>query len=77
MDDLLKLIERSLLSGRQEIELDLLPAQGRIRAWLHQKGDVVEERAEEDGSSHLVVRLSPERLGQFRAEFPGLLATPD
>lgn len=73
MDDLLKLIERSLLGGRLEIELDLSPAQGRARAWLHQNGDVVEERAEADGTSHLAVRLSTERLGQFKSEFPGLL----
>jgi GTP-binding protein HflX len=73
MDDLLKLIERCLLGGRLEIELDLSPAQGRARAWLHQNGDVVEERSEADGTSHLAVRLSTERLGQFKSEFPGLL----
>jgi len=73
IEALLVLIERSLLGGQQEIELVLAPEQGRARAWLHQKGDVVEERAKDDGASHLVVRLSVERLGQFRSEFPGLL----
>jgi GTP-binding protein HflX len=73
IEALLALIEKSLLGGQQEIELVLAPEQGRARAWLHQKGDVVEERAEDDGASHLVVRLSVERLGQFRSEFPGLL----
>lgn len=73
IEALLALIERSLLGGQQEIELVLAPEQGRARAWLHQKGDVVEERAKDDGASHLVVRLSVERLGQFRSEFPGLL----
>jgi GTPase len=73
IEALLALIEKSLLGGQQEIELVLAPEQGRARAWLHQKGDVVEESAEDDGASHLVVRLSVERLGQFRSEFPGLL----
>lgn len=73
IETLLALIEKSLLGGQQEIELVLAPEHGRARAWLHQKGDVVEESAEDDGASHLVVRLSVERLGQFRSEFPGLL----
>ena len=73
IETLLALIEKSLLGGQQEIELVLAPEQGRARAWLHQKGDVVEESAEDDGATHLVVRLSVERLGQFRSEFPGLL----
>jgi len=73
IETLLALIEKSLLGGQQEIELVLAPGQGRARAWLHQKGDVVEERVEDDGASHLIVRLSVERLGQFQSEFPGLL----
>ncbi len=73
---LIELVEKSLLHGQQEIELTLLPASGRARAWLHQNGDVVEETAEPEGGSHLVVRLSAERLGQFRTEFPGLLQAP-
>ncbi|MEX1251060.1 MAG: GTPase, partial [Hyphomonas sp.] len=70
---LLHLIEKSILGGQQEIELVLAPEQGRARAWLHQKGDVVDESPEDDGASHLVVRLSVERLGQFKSEFPGLI----
>lgn len=70
---LLRLIEKSLLHGQQEIELVLAPEAGRARAWLHQNGDVTGERTEDNGAAHLVVRLSAERLGQFRAEFPGLL----
>jgi len=63
-----------LLHGQQEIELVLAPEAGRARAWLHQNGDVTGERTEDNGAARLVVRLSAERLGQFRAEFPGLLA---
>jgi GTP-binding protein HflX len=73
VEALLRLIEKSLLHGQQEIELVLAPEAGRARAWLHQNGDVTGERTEDNGAAHLVVRLSAERLGQFRAEFPGLL----
>jgi GTP-binding protein HflX len=75
MDDLLALIERSLLRGRQEVGIRLGPEAGRARAWLHRNGDVIGDEMAEDGSSHLRVRLSPERLGQFRAEFPEIEAT--
>ncbi|MDP1555797.1 MAG: GTPase HflX, partial [Hyphomonas sp.] len=73
VEALLQLIENSLLHGQQEIELVLGPEAGRARAWLHQNGDVTQERIEDDGAAHLVVRLSIERLGQFKSEFPGLL----
>lgn len=74
IDGLLALIEKSLLRGRTEIRLTLGPADGKGRAWLHQNGEVMDEAQNEDGSSDLTVRLSPERLGQFRAEFPSLAA---
>jgi GTP-binding protein HflX len=76
VDDLLRLIETSLLRGRQEIEVLIAPDQGRARAWLHQHGDVFAEAAEEGGASRLSVRLSAEKLGQFRSGFPGLLDQP-
>ena len=74
LEALLELIEKSLLRGQQEIELILAPGEGRARAWLHQKGDVVGETVDDDGATRLSVRLSVERLGQFRTAFPGLLA---
>ena len=74
IDGLLALIVRSLLRGRMEIQLTLGPADGKGRAWLHQNGEVTAEAQNEDGSSDLTVRISPERLGQFRAEFPALAA---
>ncbi len=73
IDDLIALIERSLLLGRLEVEVELGPEQGRARAWLHQNGEVTDEQADESGKSRLVVRLSAERLGQFKSGFPGLL----
>lgn len=74
IDTLLALIERALLRGRTEIHLMLGPADGKARAWLHQNGEVMGETQQEDGGANLTVRLSPERLGQFRAEFPALVA---
>lgn len=72
IDPLLALIEASLLRGRTDIHITLAPADGKARAWLHQHGEVTEEMQQEDGSAELRVRLSAERLGQFRAEFPAL-----
>ena len=74
IDTLLALIEKSLLRGRTELSLTLGPPDGKARAWLHQNGEVTGETQNEDGSTALTVRLSAERLGQFRAEFPELAA---
>lgn len=73
IESLLALIERSLLQGRTEIHLTLAPADGKARAWLHQYGDVTAETPQEDGSTRISARLSTERFGQFRAEFPALV----
>ncbi|MBK8199554.1 MAG: GTPase HflX [Acidobacteria bacterium] len=74
---LIDTVEKALLHGQIEIEVLVPPSEGRARAWLHQKGDVAEEALLDDGTSRLVVRLSAERLGQFRASFPGLLNPAD
>lgn len=72
LGDLLTLIEKALLRGRTEVHLTLGPADGKARAWLHQNGEVMGETQQDDGGANLTVRLAPERLGQFRAEFPDL-----
>ena len=74
IDTLLALIEKSLLRGRTEIRLTLSPADGKARAWLHQHGEVISETQLDDGGTDVSVRVSSERLGQFRAEFPELAA---
>lgn len=74
LGDLLTLIEKALLRGRTEVHLTLGPADGKARAWLHQNGEVMGETQQDDGGANLTVRLAPERLGQFRAEFPDLAA---
>ena len=72
IDGLLALIEKSLLRGRTEIRLTLGPADGKARAWLHQYGEVTSEAQLDDGGVDVSARLSAERLGQFRVEFPEL-----
>ncbi|MBY9067827.1 GTPase HflX [Hyphomonas sp. WL0036] len=74
IDTLLALIEKSLLRGRTEISVRLGTADGKARAWLHQHGEVTAEAQLEDGGTDVSVRLSAERLGQFRTEFPALAA---
>lgn len=70
--DLLEEIEYSLLRKAIEIRLDLGPQDGKARAWLHRNGDVLVEETGDDGIVHLSARLTQDRIGQFRAEFPEL-----
>ncbi len=67
-------IEAALLRGSIEVRVTVPPEDGRARAWLHRNGDVLEDFSDDDGVGHLRVRLPATRLGQFRAEFPTLLA---
>jgi len=76
VDDLLTLIERGLLRSAATVRAALTPADGRARAWLHRNGEVVSDETGADGSSELTVRLKPDRLGQFRAEFPSITLEP-
>ncbi|RAN34956.1 GTPase HflX [Hyphomonas pacifica] len=74
IEELLSEIEGALLRGASELMLDLAPADGRARAWLHRNGDVISEEPTESGHVELLVRLTHDRLGQFFAEFPHMKA---
>lgn len=74
LPELLALIETALLRGRAQYAFHMPPEAGKARAWLHQHGDVTTETQQDDGSADLTVRLSLERLGQFRTEFPSVEA---
>ena len=76
VDDLLALIERGLLRSAATVRAVLTPADGRARAWLHRNGEVLSDETGADGGSELTVRLKPDRLGQFRAEFPSITLEP-
>jgi GTP-binding protein HflX len=58
------------LSGRREIlrlEIDL--ADGRMLAWLYDKGQVL-SRDDRDQIAHLTVALDPPDVARFRRQFP-------
>lgn len=73
VDALVALIETSLLREATQISIELKPAEGRARAWLHRQGDIVSEKIAEGGGSMIDVRLTGDRLGQFKAEFPDIV----
>jgi GTP-binding protein HflX len=70
IDSLISLIETSLLREATQVAIALKPAEGRARAWLHRQGDIVSEETAEGGGFVIDVRLTSDRLGQFRVEFP-------
>ncbi|MFP4569085.1 GTPase HflX [Rhodosalinus sp.] len=66
MADLTAGIARALEGERREEQLDLGFDDGRRRAWLFEKGVVLDE-AQDEGGYHLRVRWSPRQAAQFRA----------
>jgi GTP-binding protein HflX len=65
VDALLSEIEAGLAEERIERVLDLTFAEGKRRAWLHEKGVVVEE-AETDSGYRLTLRWTPRQEQAFR-----------
>ncbi len=74
--DLVARIEAAL--GADDVEAHFLvpPSAGAALAALHQDGDVRQTTTLEDGSLHLVVRLTPAALGRINKKFPGLAQDP-
>lgn len=72
VESLLELIEAALLKGSETHTLNLPPAAGEARAWLHTHGDVIDEIVGDDGTVTLSVRLTNTAAGQFRARFPAV-----
>ena len=65
IDGLREVIARELHSGAQTHQLTLEASDGTRVAWLHARGDVVEQRSEGD-RLHLAVKLSPENWARFQ-----------
>ena len=65
VDQLRNAISEQLRSGAQthHIELDL--SDGTKAAWLHARGEVLDQKAK-DGCLHLAVKLSPENWARFQ-----------
>ena len=66
---LLDLIEQTLTSAHQTVRIVLPGADGAARAWLHQRGDILNETSR-DSDLVLEARLSEKTKGQFFKSFP-------
>ena len=69
VDRLLGAIETTLTAGHDDLLIDVPAENGAARAWLHERGEVLEETAR-DGAIALAVRLSKKAQGQFFKTFP-------
>ena len=58
-----------LIDDDPETELVLSPAQGEALAWLYENGRVTSRETDDEGRTHVVVRLHPAALGRFERQF--------
>ncbi len=66
---LLEAIEARLARGRAILALDIDPSDGQSLNWLYEHTEVMQRHAGDDGVSHLVVRVTPERSEQVTRRF--------
>jgi GTPase len=69
IEELLEKVERRLAKKSEIFEITIDPADGKGMAWLHQRGEVLERKAYDDGSTKLSVRLEGETAGQAQSKF--------
>ena len=73
IEALLDQAEQMISEASDVIALTIPPSEGRAIAWLHQHGEVLEERTDTDTGSVIGrFRLSPSFAGRFRSMFPAL-----
>ena len=57
-----------LIDDDPETELVLEPSQGEALAWLYENGRVTGRETDDEGRTHVVVRLHPAALGRFERQ---------
>lgn len=72
--DLFALIDSELALDARPLDLVIGPDQGAARAWLFRKGAVRHEETDEQGFTHLKVRLTPDDAARFVAQWPKILS---
>ncbi|TGY87919.1 GTPase HflX [Marinicauda algicola] len=73
IDTLMALVERALAAEDVILRLKIAPQQSDALAWLHENGEIMDERSDpETGATYAVARLSGSDAGRFRSRFPGL-----
>ena len=65
----LRQIITSLIDDDPETMLILDPSQGEALAWLYEHGRVTSRETDDDGRTHVVVRLSPQALGRYERQY--------
>jgi GTP-binding protein HflX len=69
-DALLALLDLALAADDVMLRLRLDPEESEAMAWLHEHGEVIEERSDpETGKLYVVARLNEPDAGRFRARF--------
>ncbi len=74
IDHLLSAIEDRLARGRSHLELTLDASDGQGLHWLYEHAEVMSRR-DEDGGTHLTVRVSPDQIERVKRRFASQLAT--
>lgn len=59
----------ALIDDDPETALILLPSQGEALAWLYENGRVTTRETDDEGRTHVTVRLHPAALGRFERQF--------
>lgn len=70
IDDLLHDVEERLAAGRTVLEVDVPSEDGAALAWLHETCEVLDRHERQDGSTHMIVRVAPEKLARVGQRFP-------
>ncbi|MEQ8405263.1 MAG: GTPase HflX [Oceanicaulis sp.] len=70
---LMALVEQALAAGDLILRLKIGPADAAALAWVHENGEVLEERIDETtGDTYAAARLTRPDAGRFRRKFSGL-----
>ena len=67
---LLGVVEDRMAAGRAVLELDVPATDGAALAWTYETCEVLARRANRDGSTHVTVRVAPERVDRVMQRFP-------
>lgn len=70
-DELLDLIEEKLAKTGQVYRVTVPAEDGKLLAWLHRNGEVLDKKVHLDGRTSLTVRLSPNAAGLAATRFEG------
>ncbi len=66
--DLLALIEARVSAGDERIVLSVPASAGALMHWLHANADIVEQRTDDDGVTHFVIRIEQGKRGRLEGQ---------